>query len=558
MEYTASNKQIVQILVEKCHSFGIKQVVLCPGSRNAPLIISFANHPGFTCYSIIDERSAGFYALGLARQLHQPVAVVCTSGTAVLNLSPAMAEAYYQEIPLVAITADRPAELMGKEDGQTIRQSQVFRNFAGRSFDLPLEETEKAKAEASDYLERMLQWHLIFPGGPIHINIPLREPLYETTTRTLVSISKSVRELPQKLATKTNKQLIEEWEQSAKILIVCGVHLPDEKLNQTVNQLALQKNIPVIASANSNFSGNGVIHSVDKLLASLISDDEQLFRPDLLITVGGPVVSKRIKEFLRKVKPTLHWDIDLSSRKVDTYNCLTKQLTGNPSIVLNYLNKEVEAKDEAYLQTWVKANAKQQSLHDKFIIKIPWSDFNVYHTFFNHIHKPLNLHTGNSSPVRYIEFFKKNPFVNYYSNRGTSGIDGSSSTAAGAALADDKLTVLITGDVAFIYDSNALWFTQLPKNLRILVINNNGGNIFRLIPGPANSGHLPLFETPYQASIEMICKAFHIYYLKASNEIELNQMLPSFLDANAGTTVLEVFTPAEASAEVYKNYLQAH
>jgi len=558
MEYTASNKQIVQILVEKCHSFGIKQVVLCPGSRNAPLIISFANHPGFTCYSIIDERSAGFYALGLARQLHEPVAVVCTSGTAVLNLAPALAEAYYQEISLVAITADRPAELIGQEDGQTIRQSRVFQKFVSHSIDLPVDETEELKAEASNYLERMFKWHMVFPGGPMHINVPLREPLYETTTCALVSIPKSVGDQQQKIETKIHKQLIEEWSQSAKILIVCGIYLPDEELNQAVNQLVQQKNIPVIASANSNLSGKGIIHSVEKLLLSLTSDDELLYRPDLLITIGGPVVSKRIKEFLRKVKPALHWDVDLSSRKVDTYNCLTKQVTGNPFFLFKYLNKKVEAKNETYLQTWVKANAKQQSLHDKFIMTVPWSDFMVYHTFFAKIAKPLNLHTGNSSPVRYIEFFRKNPFINYYSNRGTSGIDGSSSTAAGAALADDKLTVLITGDVAFIYDSNALWFNQLPKNLRILVINNNGGNIFRLIPGPANSGHLPLFETPHHASVKMICKAFHVYYLKASNEIELNQMLPSFLDTNAGATVLEVFTPAEVSAEVYKNYLQAH
>jgi len=556
MTYQGSDKPMVQLLVEQCFYHGIRHIVLSPGSRNAPLIITFANHPGFTCYSIIDERSAGFYALGMARQMNEPVALVCTSGTAVLNLAPALAEAYYQNIPLVAITADRPPELIGQEDGQTIVQPDIFRNYIGKAIDLPVDDTPELLEEAKINLKNIFELDAISTAKPIHINIPIREPLYGTSKLVTDTRIHKVKKSILQVASNINQQLVAEWNSDSKILIVCGVNLPNEKLNQTIQALSIQKNIPVLATSISNLEGVHILENVDKTVNSIPGGQIEAFAPDLLITLGGPVVSKKLKQFLRNAKPRHHWDIDENSETVNTFGCLTRQLTCHPEYALEYLVNIVEPKLPEFINRWQSQSIKNRKLSKEYLESVSWSDLDVYHTFLKQITKPVDLHLGNSSPVRYIEFFEKHPLVNYYANRGTSGIDGSSSTAAGAAIASGNLTVLITGDVSFVYDSNALWNQHLPKNLRILVINNGGGNIFRLIPGPENSGMLSYFETPHNASIQKICQAFDLPYLKADDKESLIAALTPFLDVENKMIVLEVFTSGMESAKVFKEYLQ--
>jgi 2-succinyl-5-enolpyruvyl-6-hydroxy-3-cyclohexene-1-carboxylate synthase len=556
MTYQGSDKPMVQLLVEQCYLYGIKHVVLSPGSRNAPLIITFANHPGFTCYSIIDERSAGFYALGMARQLNEPVALVCTSGTAVLNLAPALAEAYYQNIPLVAITADRPPELIGQEDGQTICQPGIYRNYTKQSINLSADETPEVLEEEKKALLHLFRWSTLFSTRPIHINVPIREPLYGTALLVTEMGHYSLKKEKLKLSPKVHKELIEEWDSVSKIMIVCGVQLPNKKLNQIINELSIQKNIPVLATSISNLEGEHIIGNIDKTVNSIPIEQMDAFAPDLLITLGGPVVSKKLKQFIRNTKPRHHWDLDEISDTIDTYGCLTRKLTCHPELTLAYLTKKTGSKSPEFRNQWQNLSQKNEKRHTHFLQTVAWSDMHVYHAFLEQITKPIDLHLGNSSPVRYIEFFEKHPLVTYYCNRGTSGIDGSSSTAAGAAIASGNLTVLITGDVSFVYDSNALWNRHLPHNLRILVINNGGGNIFRLIPGPAESGLLKYFETPVKASIKKICQAFGVDYLNADSKESLTEQLPSFLDAKNKMTVLEVFTQGVESAKVFKEYLK--
>ncbi|MGD9992609.1 MAG: 2-succinyl-5-enolpyruvyl-6-hydroxy-3-cyclohexene-1-carboxylic-acid synthase [Salinivirgaceae bacterium] len=557
MQYTGSNKPIVKLLLEQCFIHGIKHVVIAPGSRNAPLIISFANHRGFTCYSIPDERSAGFYAMGMARQLNEPVAVVCTSGTAVLNLAPALTEAYYQEIPVIAITADRPPEWIDQEDGQTIRQEFIFQNHIRSSVSLPsgLQDCDIMNARAM--LDQALLKAHGHPKGPVHINVPFHEPLYDTQTLPFdVQLGVFEPQIKSNYAEVKN-EVLHQVSLFQKILIIIGVKLPNQEMEQLLNQLADDNNFVVLAPASANIRGTNILNQAEALALSLNSEQNLNFKPDVLISFGGPVVSKAAKQWLRSVKPFIHFDVDENPEQVNTYESLSLKITENPIQVLRDL-LATPAKNEDYQQLWQELNHKVIDKQTEFNTTCPWSDYSIYQTFFDWLTFPVDLHLANSTPVRYAELFDKHPMINYFGNRGTSGIDGSTSTAAGAALASGKTTWLLTGDIAFVYDSNAFWNRHLPNNLKVIVINNQGGNIFRLIPGPDSTEQLEsFFETRQTTQIEKLCQAFQVNYLSANNNDELIQGLEQ-LKNNTACTVLEVFTDAATSAEQFRKLYRAY
>ncbi|MGE4289294.1 MAG: 2-succinyl-5-enolpyruvyl-6-hydroxy-3-cyclohexene-1-carboxylic-acid synthase [Salinivirgaceae bacterium] len=557
MQYTGSNKPIVKLLLEQCFIHGIKQVVIAPGSRNAPLIISFANHPAFTCYSIPDERSAGFYALGMARQLNEPVAVVCTSGTAVLNLAPALTEAYYQEIPVIAITADRPPEWIDQEDGQTIRQEFIFQNHIRSSVSLPsgLQDCDIMNARAM--LDQALLKAHGHPKGPVHINVPFHEPLYDAQTLPFeVQVGVFEPQIKSNYAD-VKKEVLHQVSLFQKILIVIGVKLPNQEMEQLLNQLANDKNFVVLAPASANISGTNILNQVEALALSLNSEQNLDFKPDVLISFGGPVVSKATKQWLRSVKPFIHFDVDENPEQVNTYESLSLKITENPNKVLRDL-LVTPAKNEDYQQLWQELNYKTNAKQTEFNTTCPWSDYTIFKTLFDWIDYPVDLHLANSTPVRYAELFDKHPMINYFGNRGTSGIDGSTSTAAGSALTSGQATWLITGDIAFVYDSNAFWNRHRPNNLKIIAINNQGGNIFRVIPGPGTTKQLEdFFETRQTAHIEKLCQAFQVNYLSANNKETLMQGLEQ-LKNSSECTVLEVITNAVTSAEQFKRLYQTY
>ncbi len=554
MTYQGSNIKTVQVLIEQCYSFGVKHVIISPGSRNAPLIISFDNHPAFTCYPIPDERSAAFYALGMARQLNQPVAVVCTSGTAVLNFAPALTEAYYQNIPLIAITADRPPELIDQEDGQTIRQKNIYNNHIGYSANLPIYNDNKSITESKNLINQALSKAVGLGVNnnklPVHINIPFAEPLYETCT---LEIKKEKTAIPASNKTLTEKQrqnFSEAWSKSKKVLLISGVSLPNNELEQNLNKLATEKNIAVIAPPTANINEGNVFTTPENLFLSITENETDSFKPDLLITIGGPVVSKATKNFLRKNNPLFHFDIDTNPVKVNTYQCLTDLLNVDPIYVFNIIFKHLEKKDTVYINLWKQKNKKVITTSNKLLSNIEWSDLLVFKLFFEGIKSNINLHLANSTPIRYAELFAKHNKINYYCNRGTSGIDGCTSTAAGAAIVSKKNTLLITGDISFFYDSNAFWNSNVPNNLKIILINNSGGNIFKIIKGPRETKQLKkYFEMHQQADAKKLCGAFGVNYLSAKNKTQFTNGLKN-LTASTKCTVLEIFTPSEKSAEI--------
>lgn len=542
-----------------CHAFGVNYAIISPGSRNAPLTIAFTGFDGIESISITDERSAGYYALGLAQQLQKPVALICTSGTAMINYAPALAEAYYLKVSLVAITADRPAEWIDQNDGQTIRQKGLYANFIKESLEVPVE-TEK---EEDLWLFRrkvseILTTATTGPTGPVHINVPLREPLYDPLPEVTASPA-AIKSLPvhTMLSEQETSCLKQHWQSSGKILILCGMMPGEDKKLSSLLESITRNNQAVIINENlSNLKIKGSIDTPDSFFAFLNDEEKVQLQPELLITLGGPVVSKRLKKYLRAFQPKKHWHIGSDDRFTDTFRSLTRNIGIEPVDFFNNI-PEQQTEDNPYPQWIKKVSDNLKNAHTRFMEQVSFTDLSAYKTILDHLPQNSNLHLANSTPVRYSQLFSTHSSVNYFSNRGTSGIDGCISTAAGAALASPKPNIALVGDLAFIYDSNALWNSKLPGNLRIIVIDNDGGNIFKLIDtSPVINPIRHFFETPHKVKIDKLCEAFGVDYYKAEDEQELEEVLTGFFKPNAQSAVLHIRTSGELSARTFKQYYQ--
>ena len=555
-----SSKLVVRDLVEVLAKKGVKHVVISPGSRNAPLTLSFSRHPNFTCYSIVDERSAAFFALGIAQQTKVPVVICCTSGSAALNYSPAISEAYYQKIPLLILTADRPKEWIDQMDGQTIRQSKLYFNYSKGSFDFPIEvNSEDDRWYAQRIANEAIELTQFPEPGPVHINLPFKEPLYGLKDYSgeklpkLFETTKTLLELPDSEVDELKK----EWEGYNRILVITGLLHPNEVLNKVLNDISNQKNVAILTETTSNVFGKYFNRSIDRVIAG-IEGDEVDYVPDLLVTIGGPVVSKKVKAFLRENKPKAHWHINASNDTVDTYQALTRIIPVSPEKVLKFFTG-IEVNSD-YRDRWLEKDSSLQKVYNEFIKEIEFCDLRVFETVFNQIPEESQLQLGNSTVVRYSNLFDQ-PFQNKlrcFSNRGTSGIDGTLSTAVGAATATQKLTTVITGDLSFFYDSNALWITPFPQNLKIILINNKGGSIFRIIDGPSSIDELePFFEAKHNLSAEYIAKTFGLDYAFCDNEADLDESLKGLCFYKKDkASLLEVSTENKLNPEILKLYFR--
>ncbi len=546
----STSKEHIKTLVDICFEKGLRNIVISPGSRNAPLTIAFNRHGKINCLSIIDERSAAFFALGMAQQLGEPVGIVCTSGTAALNYAPAIAEAFYQKIPLIVLTADRPAEWIDQVDGQTIRQQNIFSNYIKKSFQLP---QEPAHSDDFWYAARIVSEAIEtakFPEfGPVHINIPLREPLYSTKgypeqkNKVFETVTTQL-----SLPAEVTKQLSKEWKKAKKILIITGLLKPNDKINTSLNKIAEQSNVVVLTETTSNLFGENFNRSIDRLIISIEDEGAAEFIPDLLITIGGPIVSAKVKTFFRKNQPAKHWHINASNDYVDTFKCLTRIIPVTPEQILPYF-EIANSTSSDFRDLWINKDKKLFGIFRKFLDKIPFCDLKAFDIILNAVPKKTDVQLANSTPVRYSNLFntfaKRNLFG--YGNRGTSGIDGTISTAAGAAFASKKLTTAITGDLSFFYDSNALMNQHLPKNLRIIIINNGGGNIFKIIDGPSQTEELEqFFETKHNWSAEHIAKAFGVdFYLCKDSEILSNTLNKIYTTTYNKCCVVEIKTKGD-------------
>jgi 2-succinyl-5-enolpyruvyl-6-hydroxy-3-cyclohexene-1-carboxylate synthase len=528
---------LAQSIIEIFAARGIHQIVISPGSRNAPLTLGFVSNDTFECLSIADERSAAFFALGIAQQTQKPVALLCTSGSALLNYYPAFAEAFYSQIPLIVISADRPAEKIDIGDGQTIRQENVFANHS--LFNANLKETVSIE---NDQLVNEAISKAILEKGPVHINVPFEEPLYETT-EDLVVKSQIVPENQLVFESEKWSDFAKVWNNAAKKMILVGVNFPNAIQENIVNWMASDPSIVVLTETTSNLHNEHFISNIDTIITPFTVEDNERFQPEILLTFGGMVVSKRIKAFLRKYKPKEHWHID-PFRAYDTFGALTKHFKTEPNLFFEQfmpLSKNIESQYQVEFDAIKKLRKDKQAL---YLSQVPFSDFKAFDLIMPRLPKQSMLQVGNSSPIRYAQLLEIDQTISVFSNRGTSGIDGSSSTAIGAAFASNQQTVLITGDISFLYDSNALWNQYIPKNFKIILVNNGGGGIFRILPGHEET---PVFNRFFEPSHcftgEHLAKMFEFDYQIASNETNLIAALDSFFANNEKPGILEVFTP---------------
>jgi len=544
-------QQLAVLLLKK----GITDIVISPGSRNAPLINTFTGIPEFNCRNIVDERSAGYFALGLALANQKPVAIVCTSGTASLNYAPAIAEAFYQKIPLIVITADRPDYWIDQAESQCIRQENIYQNFTKKGISLPLGESDKELWFAARQINECLNLAVSGTPAPVHINIPLEEPLHHLAEVDLPDVKEiEFTEIQSQVSKNELFRLAETISQSQKILILAGQLSPNPGLENALSEFAAKSGAIVLHEHLSNLVDPLFCGSIDSLMTTIQVEKAEDFQPDLLITFGGQLVSKSLKQFLRKNKLAQNWHLSLGGEHFDTYQSLTKIIRTDAADFFEALSEQVQSSDKTWLQRWKTKEIGVNQLRDKFVGNIEFCDLKAFDLIGKKIPANTVIHLGNSSPVRYALIHNRVKGAMYFSNRGTAGIDGCLSTAVGFASESDKLNTIILGDLSFFYDSNALWNKYLSANLRIIVIHNGGGNIFGMIKGPSDSpAFAEHFFTENTHKAEVLAKAFGLDYFKAENEAELAQSLDEFYSPKQQhTALLEVFTDAEVNTRVFR------
>lgn len=557
MRITTTDKEHISTFINACIRNGMTHVVCSPGSRNASIVIAIDEHPALETIVIHDERSAAFYALGMAQELKSPVGLVCTSGSAMLNYYPGVAEAYYQCVPIVVMSADRPAEWINQGDGQTIMQEGAYGNHVRYQATLSSENDDQTIIKEVDaaFAAALNTWK-----GPIHFNLPLEEPLYqkrqvEWEREAMVQHENEAFVL----SVETKMELTKCWNDAPKKLILIGQHENDLALKGALLDLCNDSSIAVLVENTSNLTHQRWVHCIDRTLGGISEEEIASFQPDLLITLGGAIISKRIKQFLRNAPIKTHWKVGYDFPDMDTYQKRTHSFETNPSdFVQILLSMNLDQNASNFGSVWKQRDFLNQDKLPSFFENIPYSDMAVFETVLDYIPENAYLHMGNSSVVRYCQLYEPIPSVRYFANRGTSGIDGCTSTACGVALSSPNVcNVLITGDVSFFYDSNALWNNALPSNLRIFMINNGGGGIFRIIPGPRESAQLErYFEAHHTRKAEFICKAHDVTYLSASSLDDIESQMADFFEESDRPKLMEIFTPRELNGEVLGHYFE--
>ena len=546
-----SDKWVVQLVVDQCALHGITHWVFSPGSRNAPFALSLDNHPEMEATVIVDERSAAFYALGIAEKTKKPVVLCCTSGSAPANYLPAITEAFYRNIPLLVVSADRPKAWTDQGDGQTIRQGHLFHGFVHST--VHLEDAISNDENAWMYQrETALLFSQLLEGGPAHINVGLSEPLYQSSEKT--------RELGRKILSFKNQNpsietitYLTRVIREKKIMVLCGQMHPNPALLDALVTFSQSANVAVLTENTANLPHERFNACIDRTLNAIKKESESEYFPEVLITLGGAVVSKRIKAFLRKAPLVAHIKVGNEFPSMDTYQQLSHTVECHPVAFFDALNQQdLGLATHNFMGLWKTLDYRAKDRVFQFNPGSILSDFMVYQTLFNGLNEALILHMANSSVIRYCQLFDPLPSTEYYSNRGTSGIDGCTSTAIGFASKDDRKNLLISGELSCLYDSNALQLAT-HSNLKVLVINNQGGGIFRIIDGANTSPQrLTYLEASHQKNLSFAASlGWHYTAIKESKNLE--HAIATLL-ASPQAAILEVFTDANHSPSTLKEF----
>ena len=576
---------VAQTLILSCLKFDLFDVVISPGSRNVPLAIGFASNKKFKCYSIVDERSAAFFALGLSQKSKKPTILICTSGSALLNYYPAVAEAYYSEIPLIILSADRPEYKINIGDGQTINQSNVFeknilysnslkQDCSHATEEIIKSNLQKIVNDKADYskiekLQKSIQKNneeiieiafnlSINKMQPVHLNVPMEEPLYEFNDSP--SISVKVKKKTEKKPSLTDlDNFYKAINKASKIMILIGVSDGNILSKKSIQKINSCSSIIVMKEHTSNVFNESFISNIDRLIGpiELQSNSDSLFdelSPEIVISLGGMIVSKKIKSFLRNYKPRKHFHIGNNISKDSFYSGVEHiNTTANKFFENIDLNKS----DSKYFEKWNQLDCSKLDLHNRYMKVINFSDLKVFEILTNWIPKKYNIQVANSTPIRYFQLFDLKNKNMMFANRGTSGIDGSTSTAIGSSVQNDSPVLLVTGDLSFFYDVSALWNKHIPKNFRIIIINNSGGGIFKILPGfKENNLFSEFIETQHNLSARLIAKMFNFNYTRVSTKFGLNLYLRTFFKNSKKPKILEIKTSSVKSTKILKEYFR--
>ena len=546
-----SDKKSILQLAALLKAHGVKKIVLCPGSRNAPIVHTLSNIEDFVCYSITDERSAGFFAIGLSLQGGGPAAICCTSGSALLNIYPAVAEAFYQQIPLIVISADRPSAWIGQMDGQTMPQPDIFGKLVKLSVNLP----EVNSDEDEWYCNRLINEAIIetthHGKGPVHINVPISEPIYRFTAKELPEVRVITRYQGLNVYDRDYNELIARLNSYTKRMAVVGqmnlIYLFEKKYVK-----ALSKQFAWLTEHLSNQTIPGyAIKNFDAAIYSMTTEKKEEMRPELLITYGGHVVSKQLKKYLRENPPKEHWHISADGKVADLFGCLNTVIEMDPFEFLEKIAFLIEGKSTMFPMMW-----------ENYCLSIPepsleFSHISVIGDLIRRLPQPSSLHLANSSTVRYAQLFKIPSTTEICCNRGINGIEGSLSTALGYAATSENINFIIIGDLSFFYDMNALWNNNFRGNIRIMVINNEGGEIFHTLPGMDNKSQSRKFITAeHKTSAKGWAEERGFIYHSISNQEELKKYIDEFTtnEELSKPMLIEVFTDKEKDTTLLREY----
>lgn len=510
------NKENVNILTALLVKHGIRHAVVCPGSRNAPIVHNLNECPDIQCYPVTDERSAGFYALGMTQVLKEPVAVCVTSGTALLNLAPAVAEAYYQHAPLVVISADRPPLWIDQLDGQTLPQPDALGRFACKAVSLP----EPRNDEERWYCNRLVNEALLERYAPVHINVPISEPLFGFTTEVLPD-ERKIERVEAGMSDLTLNHLVRMFLSFKHPMLICG-----QPMNPNLDEAVC-----------------------------LVEDDDN-YVPDVVLYIGGSIVSKRAKHFLRKAKEV--WAVNRTGEVNDTFMNLTRVILGDGDVIADLVRFHLEQQSQPFMQLWDDLLTRVRQHAEDY--KPAYSQMAAVKCFEQKLSSLLlspstlyYVHYANSTAIRLANIFAKHPV---FCNRGVNGIEGSLSTAAGSSAVTDKLVFCVIGDLSFFYDQNALWNQNLRGNFRILLLNNGKGGIFNMLKGLEQSPYRDrLVAAEHHTTAEGICRQNHVIYMKAEDMEQMQQGIDRLLQTESEhPLLLEVLTDDAADERVYRHY----
>lgn len=544
-------KQGLVNLAQICEVQGIQNVIIAPGSRNAPLVRAFVNLEKINCISSTDERSAAYFALGVALKSQKPVAILTTSGTAILNLAPAIAEAYYQHLPLIVLTADRPPHLINQNQNQTLDQVKVYQNYIKKSYSLSVHIT--TAAELNHYGRQVAEAIITAETGrqgPVHLNIPIEEPLYKPLPPP-TPISKLNYEAAQSYS--FSKDFKVEWQDCSKKMIIIGWYDFDPNLKTALQNFEHDQSVVILSDPLSNIYLEHEPQNIEAIFSHLEKQPSKDFEPDLILHIGRQILSKKLLIYLQKLQPKQSWTVNQTPHFEATYQTLNRVFNCSPVSLLEALPKKCSSNSH-YKNNFKTLDSTVSLILKDYCKKLDHSDFKAFRSIYRGLPSNCNLHLGNSSVVRYLNFVEKRPSGLVFSNRGVSGIDGSFSTAVGFAYASNSkaLSVLIIGDLSFIYDSNAMWFEKFPPNLKVIVLNNGKGQIFSMLETGDYLKYIgDYLETPQNVKLNHLAKAYNLESQFMRAEDLETEHITNFLKSNS-SNILEIDSSACDNVGVLK------